>query len=227
MNMAINKINTSIDCVIFGFQNAVLKVLLIKRNNEPSKGVMALPGDFIGLDEDIDDSATRALHKITNLTDIYLEQIRAFGAKNRFPKERVITIGYYALINIEKYKPMPGHTAERLEWCNVHDLPVLAFDHKQIVDAAMAILKRKVRHEPVGFNLLPDIFSITELQQLYEAVLNTELNKRNFRTKLAQMKLLIDTGKKQENVSHKPAQLYRFDEKVYKDLIDQGFYFKL
>lgn len=131
------------------------------------------------------------------------------------------------MINIEKYLPTAGHTAERLEWCDVHHLPELAFDHKQIVDAAMTILKRKVRHEPIGFNLLPDIFSITELQQLYEAVLNTELNKRNFRTKLAQMKLLIDTGKKQENVSHKPAQLYRFDEKVYKDLIEQGFYFKL
>ena len=225
--MATNKINTSIDCVIFGFDNATLKVLLIKRNNEPQKGVMALPGDFIGLEEDIDDSAARALQKITNLTDIYLEQIRAFGTTDRFPNERVITIGYYALINIEKYEPMAGHTAELLEWCDVHNLPPLAFDHRQIVDAAMSILKRKVRHEPVGFNLLPDIFSITELQQLYEAVLNTALNKRNFRTKLAQMKLLIDTGKKQENVSHKPAQLYRFDEKVYTDLIDQGFYFKL
>ena len=225
--MATNKINTSIDCVIFGFENATLKVLLIKRNNEPQKGVMALPGDFIGLEEDIDDSAARALQKITNLSDLYLEQIRAFGTTDRFPSERVITIGYYSLINIEKYEPMAGHTAELLEWCDVHNLPQLAFDHRQIVDAAMSILKRKVRHEPVGFNLLPDIFSITELQQLYEAVLNTALNKRNFRTKLAQMKLLIDTGKKQENVSHKPAQLYRFDEKVYADLIDQGFYFKL
>lgn len=219
-------INNSIDCVIFGFQNETLKVLLIERKNEPQKGFMALPGDFIGIDEDINESADRILKDITSLDNIFLEQIRAFGKVNRYPS-RVITIGYYALISIEKYELKAGHTAERVEWCSIEDLPKLAFDHREILDAALTILKRKVRHEPIGFNLLPDLFSLTELQQVYESVLQTTLNKRNFRTKLNQMKLLIDSGLKQEKVSHKPARLYRFDDAVYQKLVDEGFYFKL
>ncbi|ANW96466.1 NUDIX hydrolase [Wenyingzhuangia fucanilytica] len=220
-------IYNSVDCVIFGFIDEKLKVLLIKRKNDPQKGLMALPGDFLDADVSIYNSAENTLKKITSLEDIYLEQIRAFGEIDRYPDKRVITISYYALINIEHYTPQAGYTAEKLEWCDIDALPELAFDHKDIINIAHKRLKRRVRNEPIGFNLLPEEFSLTNLQQLYEAILQTELNKRNFRTKINQMKLLIDTGKKQENVAHKPAKLYRFDENIYENLKEDGFYFNL
>ena len=222
-----NMIKTSVDCVIFGFQNETLKILLIKRKNEPSKGLMALPGDFLDENISIYDSAKNTLKKLTNLENIFLEQIQAFGRIDRYPGKRVITISYYSLINIEDYKPQAGYTAEKVEWCDIDKLPNLAFDHQRIIDSAYHILKRKVRHEPIGFNLLPKEFSLTNLQHVYEVILQEELNKRNFRTKLNQMKLLIDTGKKQQKVAHKPAKLYSFDEEVYKQLKEEGFYFKL
>ena len=221
------QLSTSVDCVIFGFDDAELKVLLIKRNIEPQRNMMALPGDFIDVNESIDEAANRTLKSITNIDNLYLEQIRAFGNTNRFPISRVITVGYYALVNIQHYQIKAGHTAETLEWCSVNNIPPLVFDHREIVDAGLAILKRKVRREPLGFNLLPENFSLTELQQVYEAILGTPLNKRNFRTKINQMKLLIDTGIKQEKVAHKPAKLYRFDEAIYNGLVEEGFYFKL
>lgn len=220
-------IETSIDCVIFGFHNEALKVLLIKRKNAPAQGLMALPGDFLNEDISIDNSARNTLKEITQLEDIYLEQVKSFGAVDRYPGKRVITISYYALINIEKYTPQPGYTADKLEWCDVSNLPELAFDHKKIIKSAHKRLKRRVRHEPIGFNLLPEEFSLTNLQLVYESILEIGLNKRNFRTKINQMKLLIDTGKKQKNVAHKPAILYRFDEEVYLKLKKEGFYFKL
>ncbi|MDO6737267.1 NUDIX domain-containing protein [Wenyingzhuangia sp. 2_MG-2023] len=220
-------IENSVDCVIFGFKDESLKVLLIKRKNDPQKGLMALPGDFLDANVSIYDSARNTLKKITNLEDIYLEQIRAFGETDRYPGKRVITISYFALINIEKYSPQAGYTAEKLEWCDIDKLPELAFDHHKIIQSAHRRLKQRVRHEPVGFNLLPNEFSLTNLQHVYETILQVELNKRNFRTKINQMKLLIDTGKKQENVAHKPAILYRFDEDVYQKLKEDGFYFKL
>ncbi|WP_299251872.1 NUDIX domain-containing protein [uncultured Cytophaga sp.] len=220
-------IENSVDCVIFGFKDRQLNILLIKRKEFPEKGTMALPGDFLSKEVSLDNSAKKTLKAITNLQNIFLEQIGAFGDTDRYPSKRVITIGYYALINIEHYKPQAGYTAEKLEWCPMDSLPRLAFDHLKIIEAAYVILKRKIRHEPIGFNLLPEQFSLTELQQVYEAILGTELNKRNFRTKLKQMKLLIETGVKQENVAHKPAMLYRFDEKVYMKLSNEGFYFKL
>lgn len=220
-------IETSVDCVIFGFQNETLKVLLIQRKNEPAKGLMALPGDFLDENISIYDSAKNTLKKITNLDNIYLEQIKAFGRTNRYPNKRVITISYYALINIEKYSPQAGYTAEKLVWCDIDKLPELAFDHERIILSAHKKLKRRVRNEPIGVNLLPDEFSLTNLQQVYEAILQIDLNKRNFRAKLNQMKLLIDTGKKQKNVAHKPAILYKFDENVYQKLKEDGFYFKI
>ncbi len=220
-------IETSIDCVIFGFHEKSLKVLLIKRKHHPAKSLMALPGDFLDETIGIDESANNILKKITHLENVYLEQIKAFGATHRYPTKRVITISYYALINIENYNIQADYTAEKLEWCAVNQLPELAFDHQKIIESAHKKLQKKVRYQPIGFNLLPKEFSLTSLQQVYETILGVVLNKRNFRTKLNQMKLLIDTGKKQQNVAHKPAKLYKFDAKVYETLKEEGFYFKL
>lgn len=222
-----NKILNSVDCVIFGFKQEQLNVLLIERKQTPEKGKMALPGDFLNEREHLYENAANILKEITNLDHIYLEQIGAFGKTDRYPSERVITISYYALINIEDYELKAGHTAERLEWYPINELPLLVFDHKEIVNAGFEILQRKVRHEPIGFNLLPEKFTLTQLQQLYEAILQTSLNKRNFRTKINQMKLLKNSGEKQKNVAHKPAYLYQFDKTVYDQLVREGFYFKL
>ncbi|MTI41280.1 NUDIX hydrolase [Fulvivirga lutimaris] len=220
-------IKNSIDCVIFGFHNNQLKVLLIERKQSPQKGLMALPGDFVKADEDIDQCALRTLKDIASLENIYLEQIRAFGDVARYPVERVITVGYYALINIDHYSPVAGYTAKSLEWCDITNLPSLAFDHRAIIEEGFKMLQHKVRHEPIGFNLLPETFSLTELQQLYEAILQTNLNKRNFRSKIDQMQLLVDTGNKQENVSHKPAKLFKFNIEKYEKLVKEGLDFKL
>ena len=221
------KTEISVDSVIFGFKDEQLKVLLIKRKEVPEKGKMALPGDFLDSKESLKTCAEKKLRLITGLDNIFLKQIGAFGEVERYPLDRVVTVGYFALINIFNNKIEAGYTAEKLEWCGVNDLPPLAFDHKEIINRAHSILKRKIRLEPIGFNLLPEKFSLTELQSVYEAVLNTQLNKRNFRTKLNQMKLLIDTGQKQTNVAHKPAILYRFDKKVYEQLTSKGFFFNL
>jgi len=222
-----SNIFNSVDCVIFGFKENRLSVLLIKRNEAPQKGTMALPGDFLNEDESLRDCAKKTLKAITDLDNIFLEQIKTFGIVDRYPTKRVITTGYYALINASHYTPQAGHTAETLEWCPISELPDLAFDHKEIILAAYEILKSSIRLKPIGFNLLPEKFSLTDLQLLYEAILQEELNKRNFRTKISQMKLLIDTNEKQSNVAHKPAKLYRFDKKVYENLKAKGFYFKL
>lgn len=221
------KKDISVDCVIFGVQETTLHVLLIKRKKAPEKGMLALPGDFMEDDESLYTCAEKTLKLITGLDNIYLKQIRAFGEMDRYPVNRVITIGYYALINMNHYNPQAGYTAEKLEWHPINKLPDLAFDHNEIIEAGHRILKRKIRLEPIGFNLLPEKFSLTQLQQVYEAVFDTTLNKRNFRNKISQMKLLIDSGEKQQKVAHKPAKLFRFDTVVYERLKSEGFYFNL
>lgn len=228
--MSIQKIeNLSIDCVIFGFEGEDLKVLLIERNRDPQKGMMALPGGFIAMDEELDDASQRILEELTGVQKLYMDQVKTFGAVNRYPLRRVLTIVYYALIKIDDYKlaPSPDGEAKEAKWISVNDIPDLPFDHRQIFNEAFDKLKARVRVEPLGFNLLPKKFSITELQKLYEAILETEFDKRNFRKKLAKMNLLIDLNEKQKNVSHRAAKLYKFDSSVYEKLKKKGFNFDL
>lgn len=219
--------NLSIDCVIFGFKDRQLKALLIERNIEPARNMMALPGGFIEIDEELDDASKRILQNMTGLLDVYMEQVHTFGAVNRYPLRRVITIAYYALIKIEDYELQPGSEASNAHWIPVQDIPELSFDHGTILQYALDKLRNKVRHEPIGFNLLPEKFTISEIQTLYEAILNTSFDKRNFRKKLAKMNLLIDLNEKQENVAHRAAKLYSFDQQVYEKLKEKGFTFDL
>ncbi len=228
--MTSNRIsNLSIDCVIFGFEGDQLKVLLIERNTDPQKGMMALPGGFVHMDEELDDASDRILKESTGVSEIYMEQVKTFGSVGRYPLRRVITIAYYALIKLDDYnlETQPDSDAKRAEWFPVDEIPELPFDHREIFDTGFKKLKIKVRHEPVGFNLLPEKFSITELQRLYEATLETKFDKRNFRKKLAKMNLLIDLEEKQQNVSHRAAKLYSFDQNVYQQLCQKGFSFDL
>jgi len=217
----------SIDCVIFGFKDGRLDILLVKHAEGISAGKWALPGGWITYGESIDDAAKRLLKSLTGISDIYLEQLKAFGEPNRFPTKRVVTLAFYALVNEESYSLIPGFTASDAQWFNVHEVPELIYDHNQILDFGYKHLKHKVRHEPIGFNLLPAKFTLLQLQELYEAILETKLDKSNFRRKLGKMKLLINCKEKQKDVSHRAATLYKFDKRIYVTLRKSGMVFEL
>lgn len=217
----------SIDCLIFGFRNSELDVLLIKHGEGISKGKWALPGGWIRYNEGIDNAANRLLTSLTGVADIFLEQLRAFGEVDRYPGKRVITLAYYALINADNYSLSAGFTASDARWFKIHQIPRLPYDHNKILRSGFQYLKHKVRHEPIGFNLLPKKFTLHQIQKLYEAILETELDKPNFRRKLLKMNLLVPCHEKQRDVSHRAANYYRFDKKIYRKLTETGFTFEL
>jgi len=223
------KINISVDCVIFGFDesDADLKVLLIERGQEPFYSQLALPGDLVNLNEDIDDAALRVLLELTGLEKIYLEQLFTFGNITRHPLARVVTVAYYALIKPSDFTLQPSSFAKRAEWRSIAEIKELAFDHFKILSSALTRLKSKIRYQPIGFNLLPKKFTLTQLQNLYETILDTDFDKRNFRKKILSMDLLIPLSEKQEGVSHRAAQLYKFDISLYERLQAVGFNFAL
>ena len=210
------KFHIALDCIIFGFDRKDLKLLLIKRNFEPKKGQWSLMGGFLQPDESLDEAASRILHNLTGLNDIYLEQLKGFGKVDRDPVDRTISIAYYALINIHDHdeKLLSEHSAK---WFQIDELPDLIFDHEEMVNLAKARLKQKASNQPVGFELLPDTFTLPELQQLYEAIYETSLDKRNFRRRILSMDVLEKTDKKQKKYSKKGAFLYKFDEEKYYD----------
>lgn len=217
----------SIDCLIFGFRNSELDILLIRHAEGISKGRWALPGGWIRHNESIDDAASRLLTSLTGVSNVFLEQLHAFGDVNRYPGKRVITLAYYALINAENYSLSAGFTASEAKWVKINDVPRLPYDHNKIIKTGFQYLKHKVRHEPLGFNLLPKKFTLHQIQKLYEAILETELDKPNFRRKLLKMNLLVPCDEKQQDVSHRAANFYRFDKKNYKKLMEGGFTFEL
>lgn len=217
----------SIDCLIFGFKKNELDILLVQHGEGISKGKWALPGGWIKYNEGIDESATRILKDLTGVSNIYLEQLRAFGETERYPDKRVITLAYYALIKPEDYRLHAGFTASDAKWFKLSDVPSLPYDHGRILKSGLEYLRHKVQHEPIGFNLLPKKFTLLQLQELYEAILQKKLDKPNFRRKLIKMNLLEACKEKQTDVSHRAATLYRFDKKTYDRLTDKGFTFEL
>ncbi len=217
----------SIDCVIFGFKNAELSVLLVKHGQGVTKGQWALPGGWITYNESLYAAAYRILTAQTAVENIFLEQFQTFGDVERFPEKRVITVCYYALANIENFELHAGPSVSEVKWFNIRSIPKMAFDHNKILTSCFMHLQHKVQHEPIGFNLLPKKFTLLHLQELYEAILNKKLDKPNFRRKLIKMNLLVACNEKQKDVSHRAAELYRFDKKVYDRLIDKGFSFEV
>jgi len=216
----------SIDCLVFGFRNTRLQLLLVEHGEGIIRGKWALPGGWVRYNEDIDAAADRLLTDLTGVRNIYLEQLKAFGAVHRYPGKRVITIGYFALIRPENYRLNAGFTASDVSWYDLKDIPPLPYDHQEIVDFGFGMLKKKVRYEPIGFNLLPRKFTLLQLQELYEAILEEKLDKPNFRRKMMKMKLLVPCNEKQKKVSHRAANLYRFDVEVYHRLKKKGFNFE-
>ncbi|MCG8327049.1 MAG: NUDIX domain-containing protein [Chitinophagales bacterium] len=217
----------TVDNVIFGFDEGDLKVLLMKRGEEPYKDKFALPGYFVNPNEDLDAAAKRVLEQLTGLRNVFLEQVKTFGTVDRHPAGRVITIAYFSLIKISHFTLQPASIAESVQWRSISEVRGLSFDHDEILSACFDRLKWLVRTRPVGFELLPRKFTLTELQHLYEAILETKLDKRNFRKKILSMDLLIDLDETQEGVAHRPARLYQFDRNKYEQFLSEGFSFEL
>lgn len=211
----------ALDCIIFGFDNEGLKLLLVKRDFEPEKGKWSLMGGFLDAKESLDDAAGRILHNLTGLKNIFLEQLHAFGEVDRDPVERTVSIAYYALIDVHSHDKelMEQHSAS---WFPISEIPELIFDHKDMVEAALKRLRHKASHQPVGFELLPDKFTLPELQKLYEGIYDTNLDKRNFRRRILSMDVLIKTDEKMKKYSKKGAYLYKFDQEKYSERVSNG-----
>jgi 8-oxo-dGTP diphosphatase len=217
----------AVDCVVFGLDEKDLKVLLIQRKLTPFQHAWALPGGFVRMDETLDEAARRELEEEAGVKDVYLEQLYTYGAMNRDPRERVVTVAYYALAKLGDHRIRAATDAMGVGWFGLDDLPKLAFDHSTILAEAHQRLRAKVRYAPIGFELLPPRFSLTQLQRLYEIILGTELDKRNFRKKLLAMDLLVETDEVETGVRHRAARLYRFDRRKYDRLTKQGLEFAM
>jgi 8-oxo-dGTP diphosphatase len=248
--MILNSI--SVDCVIFGFDKTGLKVLLNQIDQEELKMLLprqaseeqikriytkhpvfsgqlywSLFGGHVPEEQDLDEFAKDLLYQVTGLKNIFLKQVHCFGSLERVPYTRVITIGYYALINPDYYNIKKSKLAKSLQWFNLNELPRLCFDHSKIIENALIKLRQEVMYHPVGFHLLPEKFTLTEIQSLYEVILNKKMDTRNFRKKLAKMELLVDSGEKQQKVAHRAAKLYQFEIQIYEKLKREGLNFRI
>lgn len=203
----------SVDCVIFGFDNNELKVLLIKSDLEEFKNEWSLLGDLVHLNEDPDTASYRVLKDKTGLDDVFLEQVHTFGDVSRHPAGRVVTVAYYSLVDIKHHQLKLSHN--ELHWHPVNEIQTMAFDHKRILLTCLKQLQSKVSEQPIVFNLLPEKFSLRELQNLYEAILGTKLDRRNFRKKFLMMNWLTDVNEWEQNVTHRPGRLYRFKSRKH------------
>ena len=209
------KFYVSVDCIIFGFDEGELKLLLLKRNFEPAMGKWSLMGGFVQEDESVDAAAKRVLAELTGLENVYMEQVGTFGDLERDPGERVISVAYYALVNVNEYdrELVQQHNAH---WTKIDELPQLIFDHPIMISKARELMKHKASSNPIGFNLLPELFTLTQLQNLYEAIYGEPMDKRNFRKRVAEMDFIEKTDLIDKSGSRRGAYLYKFNDKAYR-----------
>ena len=214
------KILVSVDCIIFGFDNNKLKILIGRRQLDPGRGEWSLYGGFVRNDESLDEAADRTLNELTGLHHVYMRQVGAFGNVDRDPGERVVSVAYYALINVNDYdeKLMKEHG---VEWVNIEELPEMYSDHQEMIRKARKLMQNKIKTQPISFQLLPDLFTLTQLQRLYEAVIGEEVDKRNFRKRIKEMDFIEKTELIDKISSKRGAYLYRFNEKAYDE--DKNF----
>ena len=217
----------AVDCVVFGLDASGLQVLLIERALEPFKGQWALPGGFVHEDEAVDEAARRELREETGLRDVFLEQLYTFGAPKRDPRGRVVSVAYYSLVRLGDHRAKAATDAKAASWHPVRRAPKLAFDHDEILAVGLSRLQTKVRYVPLGFELLPPKFTLSQLQKLYETILERPFDKRNFRKKILDMGLLIETDELEQGVPYRPARLFQFDKKRYQELSKSGFNFEI
>lgn len=221
-----DKVLLAVDCIIFGFYQEELKILLVKRDFEPAKGEWSLIGGFLKKQENLNKAASRILNRLTGLHDIYMEQVHTYSKLDRDPKERTISVSYFALIDIAHHckdllKDNP------IKWFDIKDRPDLIFDHNKMVKDALASLRNRISNKPIGFQLLPEKFTMRQLQKMYEAILDTELDKRNFINKFNSFDLLNKLNEKDMSSSKKGAFLFEFDENKYQKKVEEGFCFKI
>lgn len=221
-----HKFLLAVDCIIFGFHEGELNLLLLHRSFEPEKGKLSLPGGFLKENESLNDAAIRVLNELTGLENLYMEQVHTFGDVNRDSGERVVSVAYYALININDYDTslLGKYNAS---WVKSTEVPDLVFDHSEMVKSARQALCKRAAVEPVGFNLLPEKFTLPQFQTLYEAIYGEVLDKRNFRKKVLSMNVLEKLNEKDKLSSKRGAFLYRFNEEKYKELISKGYDFTI
>lgn len=208
------------DCVIFGFDGKDLNILLVERGLEPFKGSWALPGGFLKMDETVEECAKRELQEETNVSNVFLEQFHTFSAVDRDPRERVLTVAFYALVKPSDYKVIGGDDASQAEWFEQNELPPLAFDHEEVINMAKECLKEKLRTKPIAFKLLNDKFSMTELQTLYKVILDTKYDRRNFYRKALSSGFLSEEGVSEKVQASRRPNLYSFDEKLFEESED-------
>ena len=208
------KVLLSVDCIIFGFDNNKLKILIGRRQMDPGRGEWSLYGGFVRGDESLDDAAARTLYELTGLHKIYMRQVGAFGSVDRDPGERVVSVAYYALINVKDYDDRLRQE-HGVEWVEADKVPAMYSDHNEMVSKARQLMKEKIRTRPISFQLLPPLFTLTQLQRLYEAVVGEEVDKRNFRKRIKDMDYIEKTELIDKTHSKRGAALYRFNKKTY------------
>ncbi|MBQ8466126.1 MAG: NUDIX hydrolase [Prevotella sp.] len=211
-----SKVWVSVDVIIFGFDENKLKVLIGRRQMDPGRGEWSLYGGFVGADESIDDAAARTLKSLTGLNHLYMRQVGAFGSVDRDPGERVISIAYYSLINVKDYDERLRRD-HGVEWIEIDNLPKLYSDHNKMIEQALSIMRQKIKTQPISFQLLPSLFTLTQLQRVYEAVNGEEVDKRNFRKRIKEMDFIEKTELIDKKSSKRGAALYRFNRKIYNE----------
>ncbi|MEM9187979.1 MAG: NUDIX domain-containing protein [Myxococcota bacterium] len=216
----------TVDAVVFGLDEGGLSVLLIERGAEPFKGAWAFPGGFVGIDEPLEEAVRRELQEETGIESVFLEQLYTFADPGRDPRTRTVSVAYYGLVNIRDHRIRAATDARDARWFRVSEVTSLAFDHDEILDLAVKRIRGKVRYQPIGFELLPRRFTLPELQHLYETILDTDLDKRNFRKKVLASKLLVELDETRKAGSGRPARLYRFNKRKYNELERQGYAFE-
>ncbi|WP_420572877.1 NUDIX hydrolase [Kordia sp.] len=221
-----DKMYVATDCIIFGFDDGVLKLLVFKRRIEPQKGALSLIGSFVKLNESVTTAANRVLKEITGLQNVFMEELKTYNAADRDAGYRCISIGQYALIRIGEYDKtlVEKHNAI---WYPFDELPELVLDHDQMVKDALARLRRKARYQPIGFELLPEKFTLPQLQSLYEAIYQKSMDSRNFRKKVLSFGVLIKLEEKDKSSSKKGAFYYKFNHEKYQELIAKGINFEI
>jgi 8-oxo-dGTP diphosphatase len=211
-----NYFHLTADAVVFTIMNDSLKILLIKRKYDPYKGMFALPGGYINIDEELEDGVKRELEEETGVKNVFLKQLHAYGKIGRDPRGRIVTIPYLALIDSEDIKLHATTDAEDAKWYEVYDMPKLAFDHKQIIDEALSLLRYDIEHSNIAYQIMPEKFTMTELKSAYEIVLGVELDKRNFYKKIKELNILKELHETKMDGPHRPAKLFSFKSKELK-----------
>lgn len=222
----LERLAVATDVVLFTIRDESLDVLLIRRNLEPHRGQWALPGGFVRRNESLEDAALRELREETGVKDVFLEQLYTFGKPDRDPRFRVVSVVFYALVNSMSREVVAGTDADDADWFSLDELPVLAFDHRRIIDYALQRLRYKLEYAPVAFQLLPRRFTLTELQTVYETILDQELDKRNFRRKVLGLGFLKATDEYRREGAHRPARLYEFMESRFEEATGGGVIFQ-